>query len=219
MGLQGFERRLEGMVEGVFARVFRSGLKPIEIGRRLTREMDTNRSLDVRGRTLVPNAFTVHLSATDHERFAEIGDQLTRELGDAAREHARDEGYSFAGPVEVEMVVDDSFGPGELRIEGRMRQGAGGTGAGSLLLPGGGRYVLGQVPAVIGRTAECDVTLDDANVSRRHAEIRPEAEGFALVDLGSTNGSYVNGVRIDHRVLNHGDVLTFGNSRCTFEAS
>lgn len=219
MGLQGFERRLEGMVEGVFARVFRSGLKPIEIGRRLTREMDVERSVDVRGRTVAPNAFTVHLDPTDHERFGEIEDQLCRELADAAREHAHDEGYSFAGPVEVALVVDGALHTGELRIDARMRQGPGGTGAGSLVLPDGSRYVLGDRAAVIGRMPECDVTLPDSNVSRRHAELRPEGDDFLLVDLGSTNGSHVNGVRVTERVLHHGDVLTFGNSRCTFEAS
>ena len=99
MGLKGFERRLERMVEGVFARAFRSGLRPVELGRRLVREMDDNRSVDVRGRTVVPNHFTVAAvarrprpsSPTSHET-------LGRELADAAREHARDEGYTFLGP-------------------------------------------------------------------------------------------------------------------------
>jgi hypothetical protein len=168
---------------------------------------------------VVPNAFTVHLDPTDHDRFAEIADQLCRELADAAREHARDEGYTFAGPVEVVLVVDDALHTGELRIDARMRQGTGGTGAGSLVLPDGSRHVLGDRPTVVGRLPECDVTLPDANVSRHHAEVRPEGDGFVLVDLGSTNGSHVNGVRVTRRALLHGDELTFGNSRCTFEAS
>ena len=85
MGLKGFERRLERAVEGGFARVFRSGLKPIEVGRRLTKEMDAARTVDVRGRTVVPNHFTVELSTTDHENFAEIADTMERELAEAAR--------------------------------------------------------------------------------------------------------------------------------------
>ena len=91
MGIKGFERSLENMVEGAFARVFRSGLRPVELGRRLVREMDDNRSVDVRGRTIVPNAFAITVSQDDYDRFAEIGDSLTRELSDAAREHAHDE--------------------------------------------------------------------------------------------------------------------------------
>ena len=108
MGLKGFERRLERAVEGGFARVFRSGLKPIEIGRRLTREMDDARTVDVRGRTVVPNHFVVELSTADHDNFAEVAETMERELAEAAREHARDEGYSFMGPVEVELLITDA---------------------------------------------------------------------------------------------------------------
>ena len=105
MGLKGFERRLEKMIEGAFSIAFKSGLRPVELGRRLVREMDDDRSIDVRGRTVVPNAFTIELSPQDHEQFAGIGDTLTRELADAAREHARDEGYHFLGPVEVVLAL------------------------------------------------------------------------------------------------------------------
>src|SRR5690606_30627746 len=106
MGIRGFERRLERVVEGAFARAFRSGLRPVELGRRLVREMDDNRSVGVRGETLVPNHFTIALSESDLEQFEGVQDSLSRELADAAREHARDEGYSFLGPVEIELEHD-----------------------------------------------------------------------------------------------------------------
>jgi hypothetical protein len=203
----------------VFARVFRSGLRPIELGRRLVREMDDNRSVDVRGRTAVPNAFTIRLSGDDFERFAEIGDSLTRELCDAAREHAHDEGYVFKGPVTVELVAEPSVHAGTFTIQGRMKEGPGGVGAGSIVLPNGTRVILGDNVVAVGRMAECDIVLNDSNVSRRHAEIRPTPDGFALFDLGSTNGSRVNGVRVAQRDLRDGDEITFGNSRVTFQAS
>ena len=120
MGIRGFERRLERMVEGAFARAFKSGLRPVELGRRLVREMDDNRSVGVRGGTVVPNAFVVAVSAEDLAQFEEVQDTLTRELGDAAREHARDEGYTFMGPVEVELVVDERLHEGAFHITGRM---------------------------------------------------------------------------------------------------
>src|SRR5690348_9727329 len=207
------------MVEGVFARVFKSGLRPIEIGRRLAREMDNNRSIDVRGRTVVPNAFTVRLSQEDFDQFSEIADSLTRELADAGREHARDERYSFMGPVHVALAVDPKIHTGEFRLDARMRQGHGGAGAGSLVFPNGDRYVLGNAVVSVGRLPECDITVNDSNVSRRHAEIHPQGEGFALVDLGSTNGSRVNGTRVRQRQLEEGDELAFGNTRMIFEAS
>ena len=203
----------------MFARVFKSGLRPIELGRRLVREMDTNRSIGVRGRPLAPNAFTISLSQSDHDRFAEIGDALTRELCDAAREHGRDEGYSFMGPISVDLVVDPKKRTGDFAIDARMREGIGGVGAGALLLATGDRYMLGAEPVTFGRMPECDITLNDSNVSRRHAEIRPVGDGFHLVDLGSTNGSKVNGVRVSERELVDGDELGFGSIRMIFQAS
>src|SRR5436305_4294260 len=98
MGLQQFERRLERLVEGVFAKAFRSGLQPVELGRRLAREMDLHRTVGVRG-LIAPNHFTVALGESDHERFSSFSESLIRELSDAVREHARDEGYGFVGPV------------------------------------------------------------------------------------------------------------------------
>jgi len=213
MGLRGFERRLEHAVEGMFSRVFKAGVRPIEIGRKLTREMDDRRSVDVRGRTVAPNSFTIAIS------FVDIADSLARELCDAAREHARDEAYVFLGPVEVELVVDDAQRTGTFAIESRFREGQGGAGAGSLLLPNGERFALREQITSIGRLAECDITLVDPNVSRNHAEIRPRGDGYVLVDLGSTNGSSVNGVPVTERELRDGDELGFGSIRLTFQAS
>jgi hypothetical protein len=210
---------VERLVEGSFARAFRSGLRPVELGRRLVREMDDNRSVDVRGRTVVPNHFTVSLADTDAEQFAEINDTLVRELSDAAREHARDEGYTFLGPVEVELAIDPRLHQGAFQIEGRMREGVGGTGAGSILLPTGDRVLLTEDVVSIGRHPESTIVLADPNVSRQHAEIRPKGTGYVVVDLGSTNGSKVNGGQVTEQALNDGDELQFGNTKMRFEAS
>ncbi|MBK5224891.1 MAG: FHA domain-containing protein [Acidimicrobiia bacterium] len=219
MGLQGFERRLERMVEGVFARAFKSGIRPVELGRRLVRVMDDQRSIGVSGRSVVPNAFTVLLSKEDHEQFAEVSDSLVRELCDAAREHARDERYSFMGPVSVELVVDDKLRTGSFGIEGRLREGPGGSAAGSLLLPTGERVVLGEYVVTIGRMPDSTIVLADPNVSRNHAEIRPQGDGYVVTDLGSTNGTRVNGVKITEHELHDGDEVVFGNTRMEFTAS
>jgi len=219
VALAGFERRLERMVEGTFARLFRSGLRPVELGRRLVREMDGNRSVDVRGRTVVPNQYVVELSEADHERFAEVSDSLERELAEAAREHARDEGYVFMGPVTVLLELSPAQHAGSFQVVGRMREGRGGLGAGSLLLPTGERLALGEQVVTIGRKPESTLQLGDPNVSRNHAEIRPHGNGWVLVDLGSTNGTRINGVRVSSHELADGDEIAFGNTVCTFEAS
>ena len=219
MGLKAFERRVERLVEGAFARAFRSGLRPVELGRRIVREMDDNRSVDVRGRTIVPNTFAVQLSQPDFDQLADIHDTLIRELSDAAREHARDEGYTFLGPVEVDLVVDKKLWTGAFQIDGRMREGTGGIGAGSLLLPTGERVVLGEHTVTIGRNPDCTIVLADPNVSRQHAEIRPRGTGFVLYDLGSTNGSKVNGAKVREHDLVDGDEVSLGNTKMRFEAS
>ncbi len=220
MGLQSFEHGVERMVEGVFSRAFRSGVRPIELGRRLVREMDEHRSVDVKGRRIVPNQFSFWLSPNDHAAFADIDEALVTELCEAAREYAREEGYHFMGPVSVELAVDNKLKPGRFGISSTMKEAGGGVGAGSLVLPNGERVPLTNTVATIGRLPECTVTLADTNISRRHAEIRPLGTGWVIADLGSTNGVKLNGVRIDgERLLRDGDVISLGTTHITFEAS
>ena len=206
-------------MEGAFARAFKSGLRPVELGRRLVREMDDNRSVGVRGGTLVPNSFTVSLSASDLAQFEGVQESLTRELADAAREHARDEGYSFMGPVQVHLEEDDRLHTGAFQIVGKMVEGDGGSGAGSIVLPSGDRFTLTESVITVGRHPDSNLVLADPNVSRNHAEIRPQGDRYVVADLGSTNGTRVNGVRVNTQVLNDGDEITFGNTRMRFEAS
>lgn len=207
------------MVEGVFRRSHGS-IRPIELGRRLVREMDDNRSVDVKGRRIVPNDFTVLLSAADLASFSDIEDALTTELAEAAREYAREEGYHFMGPVKVELLVDNNLKVGRFGIASQLKQASGGLGAGSLVLPSGVRVPLGEATTTIGRLPDCTITIDDSNVSRNHAEVRPGTAAYILVDLGSTNGTMVNGSRItvDHRLAD-GDIISFGSTHVRFEAS
>jgi len=218
MGLQGFEQRLERMVEGVFAKTFRSGLKPVEIGRRLTRDMDLHRTLGVNG-PLAPNHFTVALSAADSEQFESFSEVLTRELAESARDHARTEGYGFVGPVHVEMNIDSSLTQGQFLVASGFQEAPGGAAVGSIFLDDGRRVEIGEQALSVGRMPECDVALSDSNVSRKHAEIRRQGAGFVVVDLGSTNGTRVNGAQVKQRLLNNGDEITVGSTRLRFEAS
>ena len=171
------------MVEGVFARAFRSGLRPVELGRRLVREMDDHRSVGVRGRTVVPNHFTdAPVSAEDHDQLR--GDRArrsVRELADAAREHARDEGYTFLGPGRGRAGRATS----DLRT-GRLpdrrpdsRRARAGRAPARWCCPTGERVVLGEhVDHASAGCPSATSSLADPNVSRHHAEIRPSGEGF-----------------------------------------
>jgi hypothetical protein len=207
------------MVEGVFFRASRGNLRPIELGRRLVREMDEHRSIDVKGRRIVPNYFTFVLAPADEAAFGDIRDALVNELTEAAREYARDEGYHFMGPVHVELASDARQKPGRFGVESHMKE-APGSGEGSLILPSGERIALGSAVISIGRLPECTITLTDANISRQHAEVRPRGTGWVAADLGSTNGTKVNGVRIEgERLLREGDIISLGTTHIRFEAS
>jgi hypothetical protein len=217
MGLQQFERRLERLVEGVFAKAFRSGLQPVEVGRRLSREMDLRRQVAPKG-SLAPNHFTVSLSPEDRARFDPIEEELVSELISVAKDHAVAEDYSFVGPVSVDIETDDSLSPGMLLVAGEMSKSADGVAA-TLTLPDGRRLGLGTKTLVMGRLPECDIVLSDPNISRRHAEVRPAGNGgYEVVDLGSTNGTKLNGVVIrGAQALRDRDQITVGATSLRFE--
>ena len=223
MGLQQFERRLERMVEGVFARAFRGGLQPVEIGRRLTREMDLRRTIAPKG-TLAPNDFTVVLSGDDRRRFEPIEGELVEELIAVAKDHAEVERYNFLGPVTVTMETDDDLAPGIVLVSGDMVKPAQTPTAG-LVLADGHRRELGAKALTIGRFPDCDLVLADPNVSRYHAEIRPVgASGpgglrdYEIADKGSTNGTKVNGTPlVAAQALRDGDQITVGATTIRFE--
>ncbi len=217
MGVQGFERRIERMVEGAFGKAFRSGLQPVEVARRLLREMDANRTLGVRG-TVVPNDFTVVLCTEDALRFDDYADVLESELENEARDHARAEDFHFIGPVKVRLVEDPDLRKGDLEIDAVRKEGEGGR-LGALVLTDGQRLPLGDAIFSMGRLPECDLKIDDALASRRHCEIRPEPDGYRIVDLGSLNGTTVNGAKIKDQMLVDGDLIGVAAVAIRFEAS
>jgi Protein of unknown function (DUF3662)/FHA domain len=216
MGLQQFEDRLERLVEGTLAKPFRSNLQPVEIGRRLTREMDLHRRVGVRG-LIAPNAFTVTLAQPDVERFSNFLDALVRELAEAAREHARNEQYIFLGPIDVQILEGSRLRAGRFTVTAEVIEGPDGLAPAELVLPGGGRVPIESDPVVIGRLPECAVVLSDPNVSRRHAEVLRINDAFVLRDLGSTNGTKLNGAPIRESYLATGDNITVGSTTIVFE--
>jgi hypothetical protein len=222
MGLQQFERRLERMVEGVFARAFRSGLQPVEIGRRLTREMDLRRTVAPRG-TLTPNQFAVVLSESDRSRLAPIEEELIAELISVAQDHARVENYVFLGPVSVSMETDTELAPGMVLVAGEMNKPAGPRSS-RLVLPDGKAIPLEGKSVVIGRLPDCGLVLSDPNVSRYHAEVRPimptagTPSDYEVLDMGSTNGTKVNGIKVSGaHALTDGDTITVGATTIRYE--
>ena len=224
MGLQGFEKRLERLVEGAFARAFRSEVRPVELGRRIARAMDQGLNLGVRGESVAPNYFEVRLSVEDFDQLEHLAESLAHELAEAAEEHARDEGYQLKGPAVVDLVGDPKAKPGQFRVNVAVKPNTRATrSAGWLVLVDGRRLAVTDQPVVIGRLPDCDVPVADTNVSRRHAEVRM-ADGIpAVVDLQSTNGTKVNGRGVPPDgygiALADGDEIRVGTAVLRYESA
>jgi len=217
MVLKSFEDRLERIVEGVFSRSFKSGLQPVEIGRRLIREMDASRTVDVSGRALAPNRFVIRMAEEDYERFVEVQRSLIAELAATVRGYAAQEGLSFLGRVSVELQSDPTMKLCMFRLHPSYDERLPEVEPdGWLEGPNGARYQLKNGVMSIGRMSTADIVLADQNVSRQHAELHPVGDTYQLVDLGSTNGCKVNGQRIERQVLVDGDEITLGPIKLRF---
>jgi hypothetical protein len=242
--LQRFEHRLEGMVEGAFARAFKSELQPVEVASAIQREMDDRAAIVAQGRTLVPNDFVVEVSEDDYARLDMYADSLGIELATLAREYAKEQGYSFVGPVRMRFEGVRDLTTGTFRIlsgvirgttveDGEIRrpatdlpQPAGGFRGNPRLLvsgPDGGSdganqrtYEITTPLVILGRGTDCDLRLVDPGVSRHHAEIRVEDGEVVLVDLGSTNGTFVNGQPVRRVPLSDGTRVTLGRTTLVF---
>ena len=277
--LKSLETTLASLVEGAFGRLFRSEVRPMELARKLAREMDEHRTASV-SRVYAPNEYAVWLSPQDRARYDGVEDELIDELCAYLLEHARGEDLTLASHPIITFHTDDSLSLGEFGIQARLVRPEGpgeGDGDGSLdnhasrdevweqpasedwpapvgaarredehgqtmiysssarlrepleqarasrppralLLVGGRRLVVASEGAVIGRSRDCDVVLDDAGISRRHAHIRPTAQGWTIEDLRSTNGVLLNGERLrGSQPLQIGDRIELGTTEIVFE--
>lgn len=212
--LDNFERSLERVVGGAFARTFKSGLQPIEIGAALRRELDTTAAVVSRDRILVPNTFTVHLATNDHERMSQLGQTLTDELTGLVQEHAAAQRYQFAGGITITLEPDPTLADGIVRVESRSVKGA--VTWNPVLDIGGKRHPLKRGRTVIGRGSEADITVSDSGTSRKHVEIRWDGERAEVHDLGSTNGSTLNGQPVTKAPLPPDSEITIGRTRIVF---
>ena len=206
MVLKNVENGLERLFERTFSRPFRNALQPIEIGTRIVREVDLTRRLSGQGQ-ISANVIRVWLGPADAQRFEGFQKALVTELEETVRQHAVSEGYSFVGPVKVEIFIDDDLKAGLVEVKSEF---VGGESQPRLIVSDGRSYAVGDEPLVIGRSPEVAVVVNDANVSRQHAEVWRTAEGVAVRDLQSTNGTYVNGHRISAVSLSPRDDVTVG---------
>jgi hypothetical protein len=278
---QRFERRLEGLVGGAFARVFKGQVEPVEIGSALQREAADKRNVMGNEQVLSPNRYRVTLSASDYERLVPWENQLTNSLAELVQEYLDENRWDTIGDVEVYLARDDQLHTGVFGVASRMESGAPPRRRpyDSLSLPivpgaplgeypeqaqaaqqpapqmaqAGPNYPSGPPPQpsyqqgpppheqlrrrasamlivdqtnrrfdlrtgsnIIGRGSDSDLQLLDQGISRRHLDVQYDGHYATAYDLGSTNGTTVNGHEISSQVLRHGDVIRVGHTRIVF---
>jgi hypothetical protein len=212
--LDNFEKGLERAVNGAFAKTFRSGLQPVELTSALRRELDTKAAVVTRDRILAPNDFTLLLSPSDYKRMRAMGPALTDELTDFVQQHARTQHYQFAGGIQISMRPDESLSTGILHVESQNVKGD--VAWVPVLDIAGKRYPLAKGRTVVGRGREADITVDDTGTSRKHIEIAWDGAHAQVRDLGSTNGSQLDGQPVKKAVLEPDSVITIGRTRIVF---
>lgn len=266
--LRTIESKIEGLFEGVFGRAFRTHVQPVELARKLAKEMDEHRSVSV-SRVYVPNEYTVYLSSSDRAQFGAYEGSLVGELQEYLTEHARREAYALLTPPRVLLQTDDDLAMGEFGIATRVaqpdeqRRGEVSPLPAPVVAAPAPAFPVAEPPAatmiyrpevpleagddppaevvreqvtltvagrtipltagrvVVGRSRECDVRVEDGNVSRRHFELVQDGPtAWVVADLGSTNGTEVNGRRVSGRKrLDDGDRITIGGTELVFGRS
>lgn len=244
--LQDFERRLEGAVEGFFARAFRSGLQPIDLARAIQRYAQDNRHVTEDG-VVVPNVYHLAISSRDADRLSTYGEQLAAELAGLVERTATEKDWRLRGPAQVDIDTGD-VRPGQYELTGRVKAGprpepapsrpapapapppatsAPAAGGETMVVPRSSATPQLQAPDgqvlqlragrhTIGRLADCDLHLDDTTVSREHAAVVRRGETWWVLDLGSTNGTRVNGVSAAEHPLSDGDHIEVGEVDVTY---
>ncbi|GAA2095427.1 DUF3662 and FHA domain-containing protein [Brevibacterium salitolerans] len=275
-----FEKGIDRVVNGAFAKAFRSQVEPVELASAIRREADNRAAVVSRGRTLTANAYAVELSNADFERLEPVSSELRQDLRQVVGEHAIEQGYSFVGPVSVTFEVADDLDTGMYRVRAATRRPDGSPAAqpanrggydppsrsnpvvpeeyaaqsGPTPISSGGHPVQPAAPAVqpspgrprgaapaarpapapsvwvngaqhrlqpgttvFGRSANsADIVIDDPGMSRRHFEITVSGPRATATDLGSTNGTLVDGRPITSIALSDGMVLTAGDTPVTY---
>jgi hypothetical protein len=249
--LQRFEKRLEGLVEGAFAKVFKGVVHPVEILNAMQREAEAHKAILAGGRTLVPNRYVIDLSPYDHSRLAPYAAALAQELAQSQAEFIGEQGWTVYGDVIVEIERGEGLDTGMFRVTaevytggsepapapapydpgpgyapyGQQQQHGGygapppgaGPGRNARLVSNDGRtYPLSVGSTVIGRGDQANLRLPDVGISRRHARLDFDGGQVVLTDLGSTNGTSVNGQRVSAVALNPGDMIQLGTTTLTF---
>ena len=212
--LENFEQGLERFVNRAFTRTFKSELQPVEIAAAIRSEMDAKASILSRDRILAPNTYTVRLSSPDFNRMRALGDSLIQELNTLATRHAQKQGFQFGAALQIKVLEDSGLGIGELKVTSTSEQVA--VEWQPAIEFNGKRYPLTKPATSIGRDSSADIQVDDSGLSRRHFEIVWDGQRAGVRDLGSTNGTKVNGRNVSQEGIAADTVISAGRTDFVF---
>jgi len=213
--LDGFEKGLERLVTGAFSKTFKSELQPIEIGAAIKADMDAKASVVSRDRILVPNAFTISLASDDFKRMQSLGDNLIAELADQIARHAQRQKFQLGGALSLKIAEDGSLNVGQVRVESNTADVE--VSWAPALDVAGTRYVLTKARTTVGRDGSADIQVEDNGLSRQHFEILWDGKRGGVRDLGSTNGTKVNGRPITEIGVEADSVISAGRTEFVFK--
>ena len=220
--LERFEDSLDRLVNGAFARAFKSEVQPVELAAALQREMDDRAAVVDRDRTVAPNVFTVELSDHDYQRLAVFSDAVCTELAGYVQAYADQQTYLLIGAPQVHLGLDDELETGLFRVrsdsradvQARHREPVGMTNQPRLVLDDVS-YPLLQHITRLGRSTDSDIRIDDPAASRHHCEV-VLGQPVILRDLNSTNGTFVADRKISEVPLQDGTTIRVGATEFTF---
>lgn len=212
--LENFEKGLERIVTGAFSKTFKSELQPIEIAAAIKSEMDSKASIVTRDRILAPNTFNVRLSAADFQRMRALGANLITELTNLTQAHAVNQGFQFGAALDIKLIEDGSLNLGQIAVSSATEEIE--VNWSPALDLNGKRYLLTASRTSVGRDASADIQIDDSGLSRKHFEILWDGAKAGIRDLGSTNGTKVDGRAMNESPLQNESRISAGRSEFIF---
>lgn len=229
-----FESFMENMVEGSVARLFRSPVQPAEIAKRLERAMETQQTISVR-RVIVPNFYRAFLNPQDFAAFNPIRADMEHEMATYLADLAQERGFAMLEHPRVELSADAAVPRHSIQVVAETQSAPqNGDTHTQIIQPAAapaqprtrlllntatGKHVipLESTQLTIGRGLNNDIILEDTRVSRHHAQLRYRQRRFWISDLGSTNGTFVNGEQIEEKALRDGDLISLGGLELTYK--